>query len=40
MIADPFTPEEAEFLAEFTVIDIIPAGNLAELELISVRSLK
>ena len=36
---DPFTPDEAEFLAEFTKIEIIPAGSLAELDLISVSPL-
>lgn len=36
MLNDPFTPEEAEFLAEFTLIDIIPAANLPELDLIGV----
>jgi hypothetical protein len=37
MLNEPFTPEEAEFLAEFTMIDIIPAANLPELDLIGVK---
>jgi hypothetical protein len=38
MTFEPFTPEEAEFLAEFTKVDIIPAGSLTELDLITVST--
>lgn len=35
---EPFTPEEAEFLAEFEEVEIIPSAHLTELELIGVSN--